>query len=201
MNQLILFTCIVEEDSRRQILNCAKELFLSSDYNLVYKNKDIIGLYNGRILLLIFDVLYKDLYKVEDYNFDIAVHSFIKDGKNNKIMNNLFSNGEISIVNSDDENLNLNVSDSSIFITYGFNSKSTVTVSSFNINDYMELNICLQREILPFVGERLEPFECRLKAFSKKLSHIHSVLAASTLNLLIGDSILTKDLTNTLIKN
>lgn len=201
MNQLILFICIIEENNSRQILNCTKELFLSSDYNLVYKNKDIIGLSNGKILLLIFDVLHKDIHKIDEYDFDIVVHSFIKDRKNNKIMNNLFKNGSVSIVNADDEDLELEVPDSSIFITYGFKSKSTVTVSSFDLNEYMELNICLQREIIPFTGNKLEPFECKLKAFSNKLSHIHSVLAASTLNLLIGDSIMTKDLSNTLIKN
>lgn len=201
MNQLILFVGIIEEDNRRQILNCTKELFLSSDYNLVYKNKDIIGLYNGHILLLIFDILYKDLHKIDKYNFDIVVHSFIKDKKNSHVINNLFKNSKVSIVNADDEDLELIAPDSSIFITYGFKSKSTVTVSSFNSNEFMEINICLQRSILPFTGSKLEPFECKLKAFTNKITHIHSILAASTLNLLVGDSIMTKDLSSTLIKN
>src|SRR5699024_5475195 len=151
--------------------------------NLVYKNKHIIGLYNGSILLLIFDVLHKDLHKIDDYNFDIVVHSFLKGNKNNKIMNNLFKNSKISIVNEDDEELEIMDEDSSIFINYGFKSKSTVTVSSFNLNEYMEMNICLQREILPFTGNKLEPFECKLKALTNNITHIHSVLAASTLNL------------------
>lgn len=201
MNQIILFVCIIEDDNRRQILKCTKELFLSSDYNLVYKNNDIIGLYNGTVLLLIFDVLYKDMKKIDQYNFDIVVHSFIKGKKNNQVMNNLFKNSSVSIVNADDEDLELNVPDSSIFITYGFKSKSTVTVSSYNLNDGMALNIFLQREILPFIGNKLEPFECKLKALTSNITHIHSVLAAATLNLLIGDSIITKDLSNTLIKN
>lgn len=201
MNQLILFVAIIEEDNRREILNYTKELFLSSDYNLVYKNKDLIGLYNGNILVLIFDVLYKDIEKIDQYNFDIVVHSFIKNKENNKIMNNLFKNSSVSIVNADDEDLELNVTESPIFITYGYKSKSTVTVSSFNLNHGMELNICLQREILPFIGDKLEPFECKLKAFNNKIGNIHSLLAASTLNLLVGDSIMTKDLNNTLIKN
>lgn len=192
MDQLILFVCIIEDDSRREILKCTKELFLSSDYNLVYKNKDIIGLYNGNILLIIFDVLYKDMTMIEKFNFDIVIHSFIKDEKNNQIMNNLFKNSSVSIVNADDEELELGVPDSSIFITYGFKSKSTVTVSSFNITDGMEINICLQRDIVPFVGNKLEPFECKLKTFENNKTKIHSVLAASTLNLLIGDSVMTR---------
>ena len=192
MDQLILFVCIIEEDSRREILNCTKKLLLSSNYNLVYKNNDIIGLYNGDVLLLIFDVLYKDMAKIEEYNFDIVVHSFVKDEKNNPLMNNLFKNSRVSIVNIDDENLQLGVPDSSIFITYGFNSKSTVTVSSFNATEGMEINICLQREIVPFTGNKLEPFESKLKTFTDEKTKIHSVLAASTLNLLIGDSIISK---------
>lgn len=201
MSQLILFVAIIEDDNRREILNYTKELFLSSDYNLVYKNKDIVGLYNGNVLVFIFDILYKDIKKIDQYNFDIVVHSFIRNKENNKIMNNLFKNSSVSIVNADDEDLELNVPESSIFITYGYKSKSTVTVSSFNLNDGMELNICLQREILPFIGEKLEPFECKLIAFNNKIGNIHSLLAASTLNLLVGDSIMAKDLSNTLIRN
>ena len=201
MDQLILFIGLIEENNSSRILDCTKELFLSADYNLVYKNKDIIGLYNGHILLLIFDILYKDLHKVDEYNFDIVVHSFIKDKKNNRAVNNLFKNSKVSIVNADDEDLELLKQDNSIFITYGFNSKSTVTVSSFNLNDCMEINVCLQREILPFTGNKLEPFECKLRAFTNKINHIHSLLAATTLNLLIGNSIMTKDLSSTLMKS
>lgn len=201
MGQLILFIGLIEQDNRRRLLDFTKELFLSSDYNLVYRNKDIIGLYNGKTLLLIFDILFKDLQNIDGYNFDIIVHSFIKEKKNNQIINNLFNKSKISIVNADDEDLELLQQDNSIFITYGFNSKATVTVSSYNINDYMELNVCLQRELIPFTGAKLEPFECKLRAFTNKVNHIHSLLAATSLSLLIGNSILTRDLNNTLLKN
>lgn len=200
MDKLILFAAIVEEDNRRQILNYTIELFLSSGYREIYKNKDLIGLYNGEVLLLIFDILYKDISKIDQYNYDIVVHSFIKDKEQNLIMNKLFNNSKVSIINGDDEELELDVSENSIFITYGFKSKSTVTVSSYNLNEYMELNICLQREILPFLGDKLEPFECKLKAFTDNINQIHSLLAAATLNLLVGDSIMTRDLKSTLIR-
>ena len=125
----------------------------------------------------------------------------MKEKKNDQIINNLFNKSKISIVNADDEDLELLQQDNSIFITYGFNSKATVTVSSYNINDYMELNVCLQRELIPFTGAKLEPFECKLRAFTNKVNHIHSLLAATSLSLLIGNSILTRDLNNTLLKN
>ena len=76
---------------------------------------------------------------------------------------------DIDIVN----NLNLKI------ITYGFNSKSTFTVSSVTENSVI---ICLQRTILNIYDKKIEPQEYQLK--NDKNIEIQAIIASKIVNIL-----------------
>lgn len=195
MEQQILFIGIIEEDSSRNILDITSKLLLLSDYKIIYEDigGDIIGFYNGKRILIIFDLDISDLIKMNFNNFcfDIMVHSFT--GLNDSTyLNNLFKMSSICILNSDNGDLISIVSslENVIAITYGFNSKATLTISSYEIDPNIKVNLCLQRDILPIYGEKVEPFEFCIELNSTNEKKIYSLLAGATLNLIIGDSIL-----------
>ena len=82
-------------------------------------------------------------------------------GIDNKNIKNILLNAEYLILNSDInvkidliENLDLKV------ITYGFNSKSTVTASSVTEE---EMLICVQRNIINIKGKKIEPQEINIE--------------------------------------
>ncbi len=104
----------------------------------------------------------------------------VKDGE--EMLNELFKNSKYLIVNADMEsdleiinNMKLNV------ITFGFNSKSTITASSVEEN----LLICLQRKIVDINKNVLEPQEIRVKIENRKLSGCHHNLMGIASVLLI----------------
>ena len=79
----------------------------------------------------------------------------------NKNLESILLNAEYLILNSDInvkidliENLDLKV------ITYGFNSKSTVTASSVTEE---EMLICVQRNIINIKGKKIEPQEINIE--------------------------------------
>ena len=101
----------------------------------------------------------KNIYNVKNVKFE----TIIMDEKiNNKIeIRKIISNSKYLLLNADIEidieileNLNLTV------ISYGFNNKSTFTVSSIEENNMI---ICLQRVIFNKNGYKIEPQEYQIK--------------------------------------
>ena len=79
----------------------------------------------------------------------------------------------IDIIN----NMKLNV------ITFGFNSKSTITASS--VEDIFL--ICLQRKIVNVFGEVIEPQELKVKIDDGKLSNSsHNLMGIASILLIYG---------------
>lgn len=79
-----------------------------------------------------------------------------------KYMNEIISNSRYLIVNGDiDIEIlkKINIQKPIKSITYGFNSKSTITISSLNDN---QIIACVQRDIEKKNGERLENQEKRI---------------------------------------
>ena len=101
----------------------------------------------------------KNVFNVKNIKFEILI---IDTKINNKIeLRKIISNSKYLILNSDIEmelesikNLNL------IAITYGFNNKSTFTVSSIEESNMI---ICLQRVIFNKNGKEIEPQEYELE--------------------------------------
>ena len=100
----------------------------------------------------------KNIENIKNIKFKIIV---LNKGIDNKNIKNILLNAEYLILNSDInvkidliENLDLKV------ITYGFNSKSTVTASSVTEE---EMLICVQRNIINIKGKKIEPQEINIK--------------------------------------
>lgn len=192
MKKTIFFIGIMEENNDRNILRYTKELLSLSSYKTIYGNgtEDIIGLSDDKTTLIIFDFIPKDFIELKLWNvqFDIIVHSFMETNQNEYI-NSLFQLCKYCIINSDDETSIeiIKNTEKGIAITYGFNSKSSVTISSHTINQGTEVNLCLQRNITPIYGNKIEPFEFLIQIDSTDNKLIYPLLAAATLNLAIGN--------------
>ena len=206
MNHSILFICLIEENNNRCILDITKEILIQSEYEIVHESiaGDIIGFCNGNRTLIIFDLIYKDLNLVNlnNFNFDIIVHTYNNDLTNSNI-DKLIRNSKICILNADDGNLISlsNKLEDVIAITFGFNSKATLTISSYNLSPTITANLCLQRDLTPLSGEKIEPFEYNFELISENEADIYPLLAASTLSLVIGETILNKIPYKTMIIN
>ncbi len=100
----------------------------------------------------------KNIENIKNIKFKIIV---LNKGIDNKNIKNILLNAEYLILNSDInvkidliESLDLKV------ITYGFNSKSTVTASSVTEE---EMLICVQRNIINIKGKKIEPQEINIE--------------------------------------
>lgn len=100
----------------------------------------------------------KNIENIKNIKFKIIV---LNKGIDNKNIKNILLNAEYLILNSDInvkidliENLDLKV------ITYGFNSKSTVTASSVTEEKML---ICVQRNIINIKGKKIEPQEINIE--------------------------------------
>lgn len=101
----------------------------------------------------------KNITNMRNIKFDAIV---IDSKLNNKQdLRKILANTKYLILNADIEfDLELIENLSLTIITYGFNSKSTFTVSSITENNII---ICLQRIIFTANGEKIEPEEYQLK--------------------------------------
>ena len=100
----------------------------------------------------------KNIENIKNIKFKIIV---LNKGIDNKNIKNILLNAEYLILNTNInvkidliENLDLKV------ITYGFNSKSTVTASSITEE---EMLICVQRNIINIKGKKIEPQEINIE--------------------------------------
>ena len=124
------------------------------------EDKKIIDVLERETDKLNVDFIDLDLNVIENFKnikFDIILISNIKKYKKNEIFNKILSNSLISVVNTDvKDNLQSLESLKGIVITYGFNSKATITVSSVNDS---KISVCIQRTIENINKKRIEPIE------------------------------------------
>ena len=120
----------------------------------------------------------KNIFNIKNIKFE----TIIIDSKLNNIneLRRIISNAKYIILNADIQmdfdiinDLQLNI------ITYGFNNKSTFTVSSIEENDII---ICLQRIILNKKNIKIEPQEYQLK--NKKNTDKYTIIATSIIEIL-----------------
>lgn len=137
-----------------------KELLKNSiSDNIIFINeKNISNMKNIKFEVIVID---------KKINNKVEFRKIIS-GANNIILN-MDIQVDIDIVN----NLNLKI------ITYGFNSKSTFTVSSVTENSVI---ICLQRTILNIYDKKIEPQEYQLK--NDKNIEIQAIIASKIVNIL-----------------
>lgn len=131
--------------------------------------------------------------KTKNYRFDVLIHNFSgchspQKGLMTGQLASEFKNCRYLILNSDDESwldLPLNSFDG-MLITYGFNSKATLTISSYDTNENIRASICLQRELISMEGEKIEPQELSIEIHCADKNYIYPVLVASALILILG---------------
>ena len=127
----------------------------------------------------------KSIENIKNIKFETILVMDLKRVKTREnILNELFKNLKYLVINADMEdsldvvnNMKLNI------ITFGFNSKSTITASSVE----EEFLICLQRRIIDINGKILEPQEIEVKVLNKKLSNnSHNLMGKSSMLLIYG---------------
>ena len=201
--QKIIVIGVIEEIKNRISFQLLKEILSKFQYKTLYTNssENIIILNKGYSNILLLDIKEELISSIRnmDIKFNIIIHTFLNtksyEDPNTK---NIFNNSEYIIVNCDEENWNRLLENNlkSIIISYGFNNKASINISSYNIDDIIEGNICFQREIKTINGNIIEPYELPIKINSRDKLDIYGVIATITTSLLMDIDIFSlKDFT------
>lgn len=127
----------------------------------------------------------KSINNIKNIRFEtILVMDIERVKEQEKELNELFENSKYLVINADMDsslevinNMKLNI------ITFGFNTKSTITASSVE-NNFL---ICLQRKIININKEIIEPQEIEVKIIDKKLSNSsHNLMGIASILLIYG---------------
>lgn len=101
----------------------------------------------------------KSIDNIKNIKFETVLLD--REFKNVEILKIILKNAKYLIVNSDIiSNLNILNNLEITVITYGFNSKATITASSVNDDEVL---VCIQRNILDNKGNNIEPQEIKMK--------------------------------------
>lgn len=184
---------VVENLRERNTYKILKEIFYTWNYETIYENKtkSIIILNQNKSYIMIIDISPEntDTIKHMAIDFNIIIHTFLKpaDYENHSIKD-MFLKSKYIIVNSDEDKWTslIHKNRESIVITYGFNNKSSINPSSYNIHDIIEANISFQRVIYTILGEEIDPFELPIKLHSRSKVDLYSLIASMTCGLILG---------------
>lgn len=192
---------IVEDKGDRTTYNLLKNLLIAEDYSIIYETKveSLAMLKNKEKEIMILDIKPSMINSIEDFaiDFNIIIHTFVDINNDNKeILKRVFKKSNYIILNCDEEKwINLIEENlQSIVITYGFNNKASINLSSYNNQDLIEANICFQRGISKLNGNIIEPFELPIKLNSRKKSDIYSAIAVIACGLIIEIDIFSLNL-------
>lgn len=198
MERNILFIGVLERDEDRDVLNVIKQFLKLPEFKIIYEyiNGTIIGFCKTDQILILVDFLEEDLVE-EDMtrmDFDVFIHN-LSENKENSLVNEMLARSKICVLNSDDESL---VSlahglSNTLTITYGFNGRATLTISSYDVDPIIKINLCLQRDITSLNGYKTEPFEFCISIDSTDEKMIYSLLAGAALNIIMGNTILNNN--------
>lgn len=190
----IIFVGIIEEKRDGKTIDIVEDILVEFDYELIFLNryKNILCVKKKSTILIIVNMEPKnmDIYSTIGIEFDILIHNFIKkEDYKDGLLEKQYTKCKYYVLNSDDDFWTLLPLSSldGVVITYGFNSKSTLTISSYDISEGIKANLCLQRSITSIFGIKIEPFEFIIELKSKNKDNIYPILAATLLNLIIYD--------------
>jgi UDP-N-acetylmuramyl pentapeptide synthase len=184
---------VVENLRERNTFKLLKEIFFMWNYETIYENKtkSMAILNQNKNYIMIIDISPEKANAIGyiGIDFNIIIHTFLKSvDYDNQNIKDMFLKSKYIIINSDEDRwtslLDNNVE--SIVITYGFNNKSTVNPSSYNIHDIIEANIGFQRVIYTILGEDIDPFELPIKINSRSKVDLYSGIAAMACGLILG---------------
>ncbi|NLV88702.1 MAG: hypothetical protein GX021_04975 [Tissierellia bacterium] len=198
MKRNTLVIGLLEDCVEKNTFELLKKMFIALGYNInpitQYNNFFILDKDYNNILLI--NITSNILNSILDLGleFDIIIHTSLNNGIYEKDkLKELVSRSQYIIINSDEDEwihlLNDNIT--TIVITYGFNNKASINLSSIDKQDIIEINICVQREIQTINGTIVEPFELPIKIDTKEKVNIYSILSIIACGL-----VMDKDLGN-----
>ncbi|MBM7615909.1 Mur ligase family protein [Alkaliphilus hydrothermalis] len=146
------------------------------------------GLKNHRVHGIKFDVAIHTNIEKDHMNFHKTFDDYLKTKK--KLFDQL-APGKMAIINFDDVNSLrlLEDNDHIMVITYGLNTKSTITASSIDCDCNISFNYCMQRGITTLSGVELDPFEYPVDVKLLGKHNVYNSLAAITCCLMLDVSI------------
>ena len=116
---------------------------------------------------------------INENNFEIL--------NNSKYLEDIMSQAGYIIVNSDiQDNLSLLKNTKLNIITYGFNAKCTITVSSIKDEDTL---ICVQRNIKRVNGKIIEEQEFNIKIEKNNIKKLYNTLVIFTILAIFGENL------------
>lgn len=194
-----VFIGIIDSSEGDSTYSLLKEILSLCNYYTLYENSPkTISIFCGdKSIPIVVNIRPENIRAVEELgiDFDILLLTFpYIESYGEDVLKRIVSKTQYFIVNSDGDKWNKLLDDNikSIIITYGFNSKATITPSSFNSQDLLEMNICFQREIKTIEEEVIEPFELTIKMDMVKID-IYSAIAVITCCLILGMDIVTTE--------
>jgi len=125
---------------------------------VIEKNKEITRVLKEKInKSKIIDLNLNIIENYKNIKFDVILISNLEKHDKSNYFKKILANVPILVLNTDiKENLSILDNLQGKVITYGFNSKATITASSVN-ESY--ISICIQRMIENIKGEKIEPIE------------------------------------------
>ena len=107
-----------------------------------------------------------NIQNIKNIRFETILIISLEELYNKAALNALIKNLEYLIISSDIDNsiIQINNNQKTSVITFGFNSKATITASSVEEG----LMICIQRKIFDINKNALEPQEIKVKSNNKK---------------------------------
>ncbi len=192
----MIFIGVIENKRDRITFNLIKEILNGSSYKKYHQNKkgNMVVFNKGNNHVTLIDIrpsLINGLVEL-GIEFNILVHTCLnEEDYKNKYLKKLCKDVEYIMLNCDEEQWIslLDEKSKGIVITYGFSNKATINPSSYNIHEYIEMNLCLQRDIVPIEGDIIEPFEFPVILSSKNKTDIYPGLAAISCSLVLGNNI------------
>lgn len=186
----VFFVGIIE-DENENTMKYIERLLLEEEWEAIYGNKEesIVGLSKDKTVVFLINTQpgNLELYHSLDIKFDIILYN------NDSILDYRFLQCDYFILNSDEEDwLKLPLDQlRPLVISYGFNNRATVTVSSYSDAGDLSVNIYLQREVTTLFQNKLEPFEFTINVEkdpqSKSETVIYKILGAVTTSLILDN--------------
>lgn len=189
----LIIVGIVEDSKERPTGKLMESILVLSGYEICHNPQESFLLFfkedNDFILLVNLEII--TIASIADLGieFDIIIHTFLKPRDYENIdLKYILRNSKYILINSDEENWTFLMEDidKSIVITYGFNHKATINLSSYNIHEITEANICLQRKIHAINNNIIEPFELPIKINTRDKLDVYLILAVILCGLVIG---------------
>lgn len=129
----------------------------------------------------------KSIENVKNIKFDILVihQNFENLLKNSKYLEDIIAKTSYVIINSDvKNNLSLLKNSEANIITYGFNAKATITISSIKEENTM---LCIQRSIRKINNHMIEEQEISIKIEKNNVNKLYNVLVIFTILVIYGE--------------